>query len=183
MTPLYPHSKGLLCIIKFVLVGFEVFTAATMKNAVFLNVAPCGSCKIRRFRGMYRHHLQGRRNIRERVEVLDVCSEDRPHGATSHKFVLTDWHETRPDFGTRGLSRKMSSVKGPRNKKKNSMVSVRERTIPTERPPLVGEVIANFCGYRVPRGQRDESLRPFSRFSRQEPLLFYQVAPQLYSRG
>jgi hypothetical protein len=28
----------------------------------------------------------------------------------------------------------------------NSMVWVRERTIPTERPPLVGEVIANFCG-------------------------------------
>jgi hypothetical protein len=30
--------------------------------------------------------------------------------------------------------------------KLNSMVWVRERTIPTERPPLVGEVIANFCG-------------------------------------
>jgi hypothetical protein len=30
--------------------------------------------------------------------------------------------------------------------KKNCMVWVRERTIPTERPPLVGEVIANFCG-------------------------------------
>jgi hypothetical protein len=29
----------------------------------------------------------------------------------------------------------------------------------------------------------DGSLRPYSRFSRQEPLLFYQVAPQLYSRG
>jgi hypothetical protein len=28
--------------------------------------------------------------------------------------------------------------------KKNSMVRVREQTIPTERPPLVGEVIANF---------------------------------------
>jgi hypothetical protein len=25
---------------------------------------------------------------------------------------------------------------------------VRERTIPSERPPLVGEVSANFCGYR-----------------------------------
>jgi hypothetical protein len=37
------------------------------------------------------------------------------------------------------------------------MVRVRERTIPTERPPLVGEVIANFCGQRVPRGQRDGS--------------------------
>jgi hypothetical protein len=28
----------------------------------------------------------------------------------------------------------------------NSMALVRERTIPTERPPPVGEVSANFCG-------------------------------------
>jgi hypothetical protein len=68
-------------------------------------------------------------------------------------------------------------------KKTNSMVWVRERTIPAERPPLVGEVGANSCGASVPRCQRDGSLRPYSRFSRQEPLLFYQVAPQLYSRG
>jgi hypothetical protein len=60
---------------------------------------------------------------------------------------------------------------------------VRKRTIPTERSPLVGEVNANFCGWRVTRGQRDGSLRPYCRFSRQEPLLFYQVAPQLYSLG
>ena len=31
-------------------------------------------------------------------------------------------------------------------KKKNSVDLVRERTIPTERPPPVGEVSANFCG-------------------------------------
>jgi hypothetical protein len=31
----------------------------------------------------------------------------------------------------------------------NSVALVRERTIPTERPPLVGEVSANFCGYKV----------------------------------
>jgi hypothetical protein len=31
-------------------------------------------------------------------------------------------------------------------KQTNSMVWVRERTTPTERPPLVGEMIANFCG-------------------------------------
>jgi hypothetical protein len=63
------------------------------------------------------------------------------------------------------------------------MVWVRERTIPTERPPLVGEVIANFLRiegatwsvWRIPTGV-------FS-VSRQEPLLFFQVAPQLYSRG
>jgi len=31
-------------------------------------------------------------------------------------------------------------------KKLNSVALVRERTIPTERPPPVGEVSANFCG-------------------------------------
>jgi hypothetical protein len=38
-------------------------------------------------------------------------------------------------------------------------------------------------GKWLPRGHRDGSLRLYSRFSRQEPLLFYQVASQLYSRG
>ena len=33
-----------------------------------------------------------------------------------------------------------------RYKKKHSVDLVRERTIPTERPPPVGEVSANFCG-------------------------------------
>jgi hypothetical protein len=45
--------------------------------------------------------------------------------------------------------------------KLNSMVWVRERTIPTERPLLVGKVIANLCGQKVPRAQRDGSLRPY----------------------
>jgi hypothetical protein len=49
---------------------------------------------------------------------------------------------------------------------------VRERTIPTERPPLVDEVSTNFWGYRVPRGQRNGYPRPFSRISRPETLLF-----------
>jgi hypothetical protein len=30
--------------------------------------------------------------------------------------------------------------------KTNSVALVRERTVPTERPPLVGEVSAKFCG-------------------------------------
>jgi hypothetical protein len=33
-----------------------------------------------------------------------------------------------------------------KEKQTNSMALVRERTIPTERPPLVDEVIVNFCG-------------------------------------
>jgi hypothetical protein len=32
------------------------------------------------------------------------------------------------------------------NKQTNSVVLVRELTLPTERPPLVGEVSAKFCG-------------------------------------
>jgi hypothetical protein len=52
------------------------------------------------------------------------------------------------------------------------MAWVRERIIPTERPPLVGEVTANFCGYRVPRGHCEWFIRPYSRLSRPEPLLF-----------
>jgi hypothetical protein len=43
--------------------------------------------------------------------------------------------------------------------------------------------LPTFADRGVPRGLRDGSLRPYSRFSRQEPLFFYQVAPQLYSRG
>jgi hypothetical protein len=46
-------------------VRFEVFTAVTMKNAIFLDVVPCRSCVNQRFEGTYRFHLQGRK-IRKR---------------------------------------------------------------------------------------------------------------------
>jgi hypothetical protein len=39
---------------------FEVFTAMTMKNIVFWDVAPCVSGLNRSFGGPYRLHLQGR---------------------------------------------------------------------------------------------------------------------------
>jgi hypothetical protein len=45
------------------------------------------------------------------------------------------------------------------------MALVRERDIPTERPPLVEDVSANFRGYRVLRGQRNGFPRPYSRIS------------------
>jgi hypothetical protein len=43
----------------------------------------------------------------------------------------------------------------------------------TERPPLVGEVSANFCGQRVPSGQHDGSLRPYYWISR--PALYLET--------
>jgi hypothetical protein len=54
------------------------------------------------------------------------------------------------------------------------MALVCERTIPTERRPLVGEVNANFCGKTVSRGQHDGSIVPYSQFSSPEPILFLQ---------
>jgi hypothetical protein len=43
-------------------VRFEVFTAVTMKNDVFWDVPPCGSCKNRRFGGTWRLLHQGDKN-------------------------------------------------------------------------------------------------------------------------
>jgi hypothetical protein len=45
-----------------------------------------------------------------------------------------------------GNERIVSSIKCVEWRLTNSVALVRERTIPTERPPLVGEVGANFCG-------------------------------------
>jgi hypothetical protein len=56
-------------------------------------------------------------------------------------------------------------------RKRNSVAWVRELIIPAE---LVGEVSANFCGWTVSCGQRDGSLRPYSRVSRPEPLFFFK---------
>jgi hypothetical protein len=43
------------------------------------------------------------------------------------------------------------------NNNKITVALVRERTIPTERPPLVGEVTAKFADRGVSRSQRSES--------------------------
>jgi hypothetical protein len=62
---------------RYIYVRFEVFMAVTMKNAVFWNVAPCRSCVNRRFGGMYRIHLQGRK-IREQVAADWATSLKHP---------------------------------------------------------------------------------------------------------
>jgi hypothetical protein len=55
------------------------------------------------------------------------------HGV--HRFVL--------EYANKNEIRFRNVV---RQKKKNSMVSDREQSKQTKRPPLVNEVIANFCG-------------------------------------
>jgi hypothetical protein len=69
------------------------------------------------------------------------------------------------------------------NIKETPWLLVRKRTIPTERPPLVGEVSANFCGWRVSRGHCNRSPRPLICFLDQSRYFSNQVAPQLSSQG
>ena len=62
------------------------------------------------------------------------------------------------DFAACSLNQPLHRV--PQNYAE-SVALVRERTIPTERPPPVGEVSANFfAGRGVSRGQRNGSPRP-----------------------
>jgi hypothetical protein len=82
-------------------------------------------------------------------------------------YSLLFWHK----FGTYYTS------------KLNSVAWVRERTIPTERPPLVSEVVPTSAdrGCRVvsvtdPRGHN-------LGFLDRSRYFFFQVAPHLYSRG
>jgi hypothetical protein len=56
------------------------------------------------------------------------------------------WQKLKTTDPTSRQRKRPTSINLKKKTKLNSMVWVRERTIPTERPPLVGEVIANFCG-------------------------------------
>jgi hypothetical protein len=58
------------------------------------------------------------------------------HETSTVEFHLTDYMKFAVRYSGRIIA----------NLKLNSVAWVRERTIPTQRPPLVGEVNANFCG-------------------------------------
>jgi hypothetical protein len=101
------------------------------------------------------------------------CSPCLRWGELTGHVLYTDrlW-ASRLGFDSRlGLSLLWGShlLPTPYSKTKlDSVAWVRRQTIPTERPPLVGEVSANFCGQWVSRGQRDGSLWLYSRFPRPE---------------
>jgi hypothetical protein len=86
---------------RLVSVRFEVFTAVTVKNAVFWDVAPRSSCKNRRLGGMY-HLCQAihfsetsvfkrptRRNIQE-DDILQVSECLRPERFQPQESVYVE---------------------------------------------------------------------------------------------
>jgi hypothetical protein len=52
---------------------FEVFTAVTMKNAAFCDIAPCGSCKKGRFGELSVSIIRVTRISSQRASVVSYC--------------------------------------------------------------------------------------------------------------
>jgi hypothetical protein len=65
----------------------------------------------------------------------------------------------------------------------NSVALIHERTIPTKRSPLVGEVSTNFYGWVCLMASATDSYGCILSFLDRSHYYFFQVTPQLYSRG
>jgi hypothetical protein len=75
---------------RYIFVRFDVFTAVTMKNAVFWDVTPCRYCVNRRFGGTYRLHLPG-------IKIRDsVCSHLLTLVPRFRIFILWRWRRYVP---------------------------------------------------------------------------------------
>jgi hypothetical protein len=85
-----------------------------------------------------------------------VGRDNLPNAATEWLLILVHICDVRESGG--GLQ----SLQAKWTVKK-SVALVHEWPIPTKRPPLVGEVSANFCVWRVSHGQCKGSPRPVSR--------------------
>jgi hypothetical protein len=67
--------------------GFEAFTAVTMKNAVFWDVAQCSSCVNRCFGGMCRLHIQRRKFCERGTSVSRWLAAWRRHVPPKRRFT------------------------------------------------------------------------------------------------
>jgi hypothetical protein len=74
------------------------------------------------------------------------------------------------------------SKTNPPKLKLNSVASVRERTVLTELPPLVGEASATFADRRCHVVSVTDPYCRILGFLDRSRYFFFQVAPQLYSR-
>jgi hypothetical protein len=104
--------------------------------------------------------------------MLVKCSHTRVQCVSDHQ---AGWNE---------LSNKNISIAATHLNNNNSVASVRERTIPTERSPLVGEFSTNILADRGCRvvSAANPNVRNLD-FPDRSRYYFFQVAPQLYSRG
>jgi hypothetical protein len=84
-------------------------------------------------------HLAWLHNIRRRVQITNLLF-------TQPNCLLTPVTNSSFDLITSFFSTLFSDNFNTGLRSKNSVALVRKRTMPTERPPFVGEVSANLCG-------------------------------------
>ena len=89
---------------------------------------------------LYEEHVTA---LAERLREANTVAS--LHSKMSHETAKRYYdRQTKLEQYTKGT---LVYLYDPTHKTKlNSVALVRERTIPTERPPAVGEVSANFCG-------------------------------------
>jgi hypothetical protein len=152
-----------------------------LRNVCFMSVCCFYYSSTRKYRGS----VSPKRRLT--FTGLHVCMSQKAELFYKYLLALIETRRSRHVYQCSSLSYDLRWEDGGLNwagplfkevehriwiEKVNSVAWVRERTIPTELPTLIGEISANFCGYRVPRCRRDGSLRTYSRISRLEPLLF-----------
>jgi hypothetical protein len=119
---------------KYSCIGFEVFTALTIKNAVFWDVAPCRSCELtRRFGGKYRLHLQGRKICERGTSVNRLL-------ATYSRWFLASYPEDGGHTFLRNVdSHKICTAPHPRRRHYSNIVAF-DGTSCTRRVPAHTEI-------------------------------------------
>jgi hypothetical protein len=169
----------------------QVWTWVYQSN-IFWDVTPCSPAKVhRRFEGTscLRHQVWSELKARNREEayVPSECrwTSTRRHGVTSQKIILfmATFVRTSNSGWAEHLEGRTSSYNFLLKLKLNSVAFVSEQTMLTERPPLVGEVSANFCGRGCPVVSATDPPGRILGFLDRSRYYFFRVAPQLSSRG
>jgi hypothetical protein len=101
----------------------------------------------------------------------------------SDKFHFRFYYSTNTSTVQDAQIKTALVLKPSKYKKKTSLDLVRERTIPTERPPIVGKIVPTFAdrGCWVVSATDPPVVNLF--FFYRSRYYFFQVAPQLSSRG
>jgi hypothetical protein len=106
------------------------------------------------------------------INVFSVTTFELKQESLRSANRLFHIHMTLTARKTKKLRERVTRTdKWSHNKQTPWPESASELYRPSDRP-LVAELSAKFCGYRLPRGQLDGSLRTYSRLSRPETLLF-----------
>jgi hypothetical protein len=120
------------------------------------------------------------------LNILTCTVQENKHVSNNCKYIhlirkILHWAPKAYEHNT--TRSKINSLCMNDYQNKLHGLSPQARTIPTERLTLVSEVSANFSGYRVLRGQRNESPTVVNFGFLDRSCYLLEISPQLSSRG